>query len=83
MLNAVVSANQASLWMVGDAGTIAAAGTGGSQSGDHQRIEIKRSKHPDGISSPFKTRLANPKKICSWLNATEVNIDPQTGNVIM
>ena len=44
---------------------------------------IKRSKHPDGISSPLKTRLSKPERICSRPNATEVNIDPQNSNVFM
>src|SRR5579863_7221175 len=41
------------------------------------------SENSDGISGPLKTRLSNPKRIFSGPNATEVNIDPQTHNVIM
>jgi len=44
---------------------------------------VKRSKHPDGISGPLKTRLSNAKRICARQNTTEINIDPQIGNVIM
>lgn len=55
----------------------------GVHSDDNQCIGIKRSKHPDGISSPFETKLSNPKRICSRPNATKVNIDPQARNVIM
>ena len=40
------------------------------------------SKHADGISGPLKTSLSNPKRICCWPNAAEVNIDPHTVNVI-
>ena len=43
----------------------------------------KESKHPDGVSGPLKTRLSNPKRICARPNTTEVNIDPQTDNVIL
>jgi hypothetical protein len=39
--------------------------------------------HVDGISSPFKARPSDPKRIRSRPNATQVNIDPQTNNVIM
>jgi hypothetical protein len=44
---------------------------------------VDASEHPDGISSPFKAGLSNSKRICSRPNATEVNIDSQTSNVIM
>jgi len=40
------------------------------------------SKQAYGISAPLKTRLPNPKKICSRRNTPNVNIDPQAGNVI-
>jgi len=41
------------------------------------------SKHPDGISSPLKTRLSKPKKIWPRLCATKVNINPQISNVVV
>jgi hypothetical protein len=41
------------------------------------------SKHSGGISGPLEFRLSNSKRIWAWPNTTEVNIDPQFGNVIM
>ena len=41
------------------------------------------SENSDAISGPLKTSLSNPKRIFSGSNAPEVNIDPQTHNVIM
>jgi hypothetical protein len=83
LMSHVKSIDRTGFRIVDNAEVIAAARTGALSLVIARVLEIKRSKHPDGISSPFKTRLSNPKRICSRSNATQVYIDPQTSNVIM